>query len=69
MIVVDADQFGVGFVRDLHSVFPRARIVALAGSAKTRAAALKAGASVALPSSTPNSVLATVVSKLLRKPF
>jgi hypothetical protein len=69
VIVVDADQFGVGFVRDLHSVFPRARIVALAGSAKTRAAALKAGASVALPSSTPNSVLATVVSKLLRKPF
>jgi chitinase len=68
VIVVDVDQFGVSFVRDLHTVFPNVKIVAVARRPRTLAAALKAGATVALPSSTPSSVLATVVSKLLKRP-
>src|SRR5204863_3073194 len=28
VMIVDVDQFGVGFVRDLHTVFPRLKIVA-----------------------------------------
>jgi len=67
VMVVDVDEFGVRFVRDLHTVFPGLRMVALSRSAKTMAKATKAGATVALPSSVPNSVLAAVISRLLRK--
>ena len=67
VMVVDADQFGVQFVRDLHTVFPGLRMVALSRSPKTLAKAAKAGATIALPRSIPNSVLAAVVSRLLRK--
>jgi hypothetical protein len=66
VIIVDVDQFGVGFVRDLHIVFPSMKIVALSRDPKLLAAALKAGATVALPSSTPSPTLAAVVARLLR---
>jgi DNA-binding NarL/FixJ family response regulator len=65
VMVVDVDQFGVRFVRDLHTVFPSLRMVALSRSPKTLAKASKAGATIALPRSIPNSVLAAVVSRLL----
>jgi Bacterial Ig domain len=65
VMVVDVDQFGVSFVRDLHTVFPSLRMVALSRSPKTLAKASKAGATIALPRSIPNSVLAAVVSRLL----
>ena len=68
VMVVDVDQFGVSFVRDLHVVFPNMRIVALSKSPKLLAAALKAGASVALPSSTPSPTLAAVIARLLEQP-
>jgi hypothetical protein len=66
VMIVDVDQFGVAFVRDLHMVFPSMKIVALSRDPKLLAAALKAGATVALPSSTPSPTLAAVVAKLLR---
>jgi hypothetical protein len=68
VMVVDVDQFGVGFVSDLHTVFPGLRIVVLSRSPKTLVKALKSGATVALPSSTPNSMLAAVISRLLQGP-
>jgi hypothetical protein len=64
--VVDVDELGLRVVRDLHRVFPRLRIVALARTPKLLVASLRAGARVALPSSTRNSVLGAVVSRLLR---
>jgi hypothetical protein len=66
VMVVDVDQFGVRFVRDLHTVFPALRMVVLSRSPKTLAQASRAGATIALPRSIPNSVLSAVVSRLLR---
>jgi DNA-binding NarL/FixJ family response regulator len=68
VIVVDVDEFGVAFVRDLHTVFPAAKIVALSSSPRTMARALKAGAVIALPRSTPPATLAKVIQKLLSPP-
>ena len=68
VMVVDVDQFGVSFVHDLHTVFPTMKIVALSTNPKLLAAALKSGASVALPSSTPSPTLATVIARLLKRP-
>ena len=68
VIVVDVNQFGVGMVRDLHAVFPAARIVALVLGPKQMAAALKAGAAIALPRSTPAPLLARIIQRLLNQP-
>jgi len=68
VIVVDVDEFGVAFVRDLHTVFPSVKIVALSSSPRTMARALKAGAVIALPRSTPPATLAKVIQKLLTPP-
>jgi hypothetical protein len=67
VIVVDVDEFGVGVVHDLHAVFPSVKIVGLAAGPKTMAAALKAGATVALPRSTPPATLAKVIQRLARR--
>jgi DNA-binding NarL/FixJ family response regulator len=67
VIVVDVDEFGVGMVRDLHTVFPTTKIVALAAGPKTMAAALKAGATIVLPRSTPPATLAKIVQRLAKK--
>ena len=68
VIVVDVDAFGVSLIRDLHAVFPSMKIVALTSGPKQMVASLKAGASVALPRSTPASVLTRLVTRLLAKP-
>jgi len=68
VIVVDVDAFGVSLIRDLHTVFPSTKIVALTSSLKQMVASLKAGASIALPRSTPASVLTLVITRLLAKP-
>jgi hypothetical protein len=70
VIVVDADEFGIGLIRDLHTVFPSVKIVALSSSPRMLARAMKAGAAVALPRSTPPATLARVIQRLLnpRKP-
>jgi DNA-binding NarL/FixJ family response regulator len=67
VMVVDVDQFGVGFVHDLHMVFPTMKIVALSRNPKLLAASLKAGATVALPASTPSPTLAAIVARLLKR--
>jgi hypothetical protein len=68
VLVVDVDEFGVGVVRDLHAVFPSVKIVALAAGPKTMAAALKAGATVVLPRSTPPATLARIIQRLAKRP-
>jgi Bacterial Ig domain/Bacterial Ig-like domain len=68
VIVLDANQFGAAFIRDLHTVFPSVRIVALASPPRAMAMALRAGAAVALPRSTPPSTLARVIQRLLHPP-
>ena len=57
VIVVDVDAFGVSLIRDLHAVFPLDEDRrALTSGPKQMIASLKAGASIALPRSTPASV-------------
>jgi hypothetical protein len=68
VIVVDVDAFGVSLIRDLHTVFPSIGIVALTSSPRQMAVSLKTGASVALPRSTPASVVTRVITRLLAKP-
>jgi hypothetical protein len=68
VIVVDVDEFGVGFVRDLHAVFPSAKIVALSWSPRKMAASMRVGAALALPASTPAPTLARVIRRLLGQP-
>jgi hypothetical protein len=65
VIVVDVDEFGVALIRDLHTIFPAVKIVALTSSPRQMAAALKAGASVALPRSSPAALVTRVVERLL----
>ena len=48
---MDVDQFGVGFLRDLHTVFPTLRLVALSSDPATLARAARSGASVTVPRS------------------
>jgi hypothetical protein len=67
VIVVDADELGVATVRDLHIVFPSVKIVALAAGPKTMAAALKAGATVVLPRTTPPATLAKIIQRLAKR--
>jgi DNA-binding NarL/FixJ family response regulator len=50
-------------------VFPSTKIVALTSSPKQMIASLKAGAAIALPRSTPASVLTRLVTRLLAKPI
>jgi hypothetical protein len=68
VVVVDVDEFGLSVVRDLHAVFPSVKIVALAGGPGTMAAALKAGATIVLPRSTPPATLAKVIQRLAKRP-
>jgi DNA-binding NarL/FixJ family response regulator len=66
VVVVDVDELGVSIVHDLHVVFPSVKIVALAAGPKTMAAALKAGAKVVLPRSTPPAKLAKIIQQLAK---
>ena len=52
----------------VHRLRPQVKIVALAAGPKTMAAALKAGATVVLPRSTPPATLAKVIQRLAKKP-
>jgi hypothetical protein len=64
VVVVDADQYGLGFVHDLRTVFPSVKLVAITDDPRKLAAAIKAGATVALPRSTPADQMARVIAKL-----
>ena len=67
VIVVDVDELGVATVHDLHVVFPSVKIVALAAGPRTMAAALKAGATIVLPRSTPPATLAKIILRLEKR--
>jgi hypothetical protein len=68
VIVLDTNQFGTALIRDLHTVFPSVKIVALASTPRVMVTALRAGAAIALPRSTPPSTLARVIQRLLHPP-
>jgi hypothetical protein len=64
VIVVDVDEFGIGLLRDLRTVFPGVRLIALSDDPRKLAPAVRAGATIALPKGTPTVKLAKVVSAL-----
>jgi hypothetical protein len=64
VIVIDADQYTLGMIRDLHTVFPMVKLIALSNSASRRAAAVRAGATVGLPKTTSAPKIAKVVTSL-----
>jgi DNA-binding NarL/FixJ family response regulator len=55
-------------ISDLHAVFPSAKLVALTSSPKQMVNSLRAGASIALPRSTPAPTLVRVIQRLLGAP-
>ena len=64
VVVIDADRAGISAVKDLHTIFPDVRIVVLSSDPTLLAHAVPAGATVALPSSTPAALVAKTVSRL-----
>ncbi|HVC87411.1 MAG TPA: Ig-like domain-containing protein [Gaiellaceae bacterium] len=65
VILVDADLYGVQFVRDLRIVFPATTVLALSRNPATIAAATLDGA-VGLPASTSSARLAKIVARFTR---
>jgi hypothetical protein len=68
VIVIDADQYTLSMIHDLHTVFPMIKVIALSNDPQRLAAAVRAGASVGLPKSTPATKLAKVVGSLSTPP-
>jgi PASTA domain len=68
VVVVDVDEHGLGFVRELHEVFPDVRIVALASSDRQLRESVKAGATAARFRSTPRDRIAELVARLALPP-
>jgi hypothetical protein len=64
IVVADVDEYGVVFIGDLHTVFPSLRLIALAQERSTRTRAIRAGAVLALPRSTPPSQLAKAIVRI-----
>jgi len=64
VIVVDVDRLGLASVRNLRTVFPLVRIVALTDKPQLLVRATKAGATIALPRSTPDAQLVRIVRRL-----
>jgi len=64
VIVVDADRYGIDLVRDLHVVFPSIRIIALTNDPRRLAHAVRAGATIAVPRTTPPKDLAKLIRRL-----
>jgi hypothetical protein len=63
-IVIDADTYTLGMIHDLHTVFPTVKLIALSSDPAKRLAAVKAGATLALPKTTPPPKLAKAVAAL-----
>ena len=53
VIVVDVDRFGLQLIRDLRLVFPTVRILGLTNDPRRLVQAVRAGATIAVPRSTP----------------
>ena len=64
MAVVDVDDYGIGVVRDLGIVFPRLQLIGIARDPGTRQRAVRAGAVLALPRSTPAAKAARAIARI-----
>jgi DNA-binding NarL/FixJ family response regulator len=64
VIVVDVDRYGLGFVRDLRTLFPSVRIVAVSSSRRTLSQAARVGANAALPRKTPAAQIGKTIRAL-----
>ena len=64
-VVVDIDAYTLSMVHDLRTVFPNIPIVALTNDPQKLSRAVAAGATVALPRSTPPDQLAMVIRRLI----
>jgi hypothetical protein len=64
VVVIDADQYTLSMIHDLHLVFPLVKLIALSDSPSRLTGAVRAGATVGLPRTTPASKLAKVVRAL-----
>jgi hypothetical protein len=64
VLVIDVDRYGVALVRDLRTVFPSVAIIALTNDPRRLAQSVRAGATVAVPSTTPPKDLAKLIRRL-----
>ncbi len=64
-VVVDVDRYTLSLVHDLRTVFPNIPIVALTDDPQKLSRSVAAGATVALPRSTPPDQLGKVVRRLI----
>jgi hypothetical protein len=64
LVVVDVDDYGVAVVRELGIVFPRLRLIGIARDPGTRRRAVRAGAVLALPRSTPAAKAARAIARI-----
>ena len=64
VIVVDVDRYGLQLIRDLRLVFPTVRIIALTNDPHRLGQAIRAGATIAVPRSTPPKDLAKLIKRL-----
>ena len=64
VIVVDVDVYGTSLIRQLKTVFPNIKIIAISRSPVLLVQSIRAGATVALPKGLPPKKLARVVSSL-----
>jgi hypothetical protein len=67
VVVVDVDRYGVTLVRDLRIVFPSVKLIALSNDPRRLAQAMRAGATVAVPRTTPPKDLAKLIAQLARR--
>ena len=64
VIVVDVDRYGLQLIRDLRLVFPTVRIIGLTNDPRRLVQAVRAGATIAVPRSTPPKDLAKLIKRL-----
>jgi DNA-binding NarL/FixJ family response regulator len=64
VIVVDVDRYGLQLIRDLRLVFPTVRILGLTNDPRRLVQAVRAGATIAVPRSTPPKDLAKLIKRL-----
>ena len=70
VIVVDVDRYGLQLIRDFRLVFPTVRIIGLTNDPRRLVQAVRAGATIAVPSATPPKDLAKLIQRLAsRRPY
>jgi hypothetical protein len=67
VIVVDVDRYGLQLIRDLRLVFPTVRILGLTNDPRRLGQAVRAGATIAVPRSTPPKDLAKLIKRLANR--